>query len=220
MGPLDVAGPKTRGQAINRVIGAANQLIVDFLERHHGHHRPEDLLLVHAHLVARAVEHSGLDEKAGLTVAFAAGYRASPLLLAGTQKAGDTIELGLRYQRSHLALRIQAGTQPDGPRRLADALQYAIVALLLYEQTRTRAAALAVIEENRVRGAGNRHIEIRVVEHDVGRFAAEFQRDFLQIIRRRLDDELADLCRAREGHLVHVGMPSQRGTAGLAEAGH
>src|SRR5882672_4723908 len=179
MGPLDVAGPKARGQPVHRVVGAANQLIVDFLEGHHGHHRSEDLLLIHAHLVARAIEHGGLDEKTGLTVALAATYRVSPFLLAGTQKAGDTIILGLRHQGSHLALWIQAGTQAYGARGLGDAFQYAIVAFFLYEQTRARAAALAVIEKNGVRRAWNRHIEIRIVEHDVGRLAAELERDFL-----------------------------------------
>src|ERR1700722_6355905 len=199
MGPLDVARPKTRGQPIHRVVGAANQLVVDFLEGHHGHYGSEDLLLIHLHLVARAIEHGGLNEKAGLTVALAATHGASPFLLAGTQKAGDTIKLGLRYQRSHLTLRIQSGTQAYRARGLGDAFQYAIVALLLYEQTRARAAALAMIEENRVRRARNRHIEIRIVEHDVGRLAAELQCDLLQITRLGLDDQLADFSRPGEG---------------------
>src|ERR1700730_1899550 len=145
MGTFDVAGPKSRGQPVHRVVCAANQLIVDLLEGHYGDHRTENLLLIHAHRVARAIEHCGLDEKTGLTVALAATHRARAFLRAGTQKPGDTIELSLRYQRSHLALRIQAGTQAYGARGRADTFQYAIVTLLLHEQTRARAAALAVI---------------------------------------------------------------------------
>src|ERR1700688_4499681 len=109
MSAFDVAGPKARGQSVHGVVGAANQLVVDFFEWHHRHHRSEDLLLIHTHLVARTIKHRGLDEKAGPTVALAATHRAGTLLLAGPQKSGDPIELNLRHQRSHLALRIKAG---------------------------------------------------------------------------------------------------------------
>src|SRR3982074_1236448 len=113
---------------------AANQLVVNFFEWHYGHNRREDLFLIHSHLVARAIEHRGLDEKPGLSVALAAAHRASPFLLAGTQEPGDAIDPRFRHQRPHLALRIEAGAQADGARGLADALQYALVALLLHEQ--------------------------------------------------------------------------------------
>jgi hypothetical protein len=67
MRTLHVAGPEARG--LDRIVGAANQLIIDFFEGHHGHDRAEDFLLIHAHLVARAVEHGGLVAEAGLTAA-------------------------------------------------------------------------------------------------------------------------------------------------------
>src|ERR1700722_7687763 len=34
MGPLDAAGPKTRGQIVYRVVGAANQFIINLFEGH------------------------------------------------------------------------------------------------------------------------------------------------------------------------------------------
>src|ERR1700722_19240359 len=37
MSALDVGGPKTRGQTVDRIVGAANQLIVYFFEGHHSH---------------------------------------------------------------------------------------------------------------------------------------------------------------------------------------
>jgi hypothetical protein len=74
-----------------------------------------------------------------------------------------------------------------------------------------------VIEKNGVRRARNRDIEIRIVEHDVGRFAAQFERDFLQIIRRGFDDQLADFGRAGEGHLVHLAVRRQRRAASLTK---
>src|ERR1035438_2018735 len=163
-----------------------------------------------AHRVACTVEHRGLDEKSGLSVAFATADRARTFLLTGTQKPSDTIELGLRDQRSHLTLRAQAGAQAYRARGIADAVQYAIVAFLLYEQTRACAATLAVIEENRIRRARNRHIEIRIVEHDVGRLAAQLERNFLQIIGRGFDDQLADFGRSGERDLVPFTVRRQR----------
>ena len=45
------------------------------------------------------------------------------------------------------------------------------------------------------------------------------QRDSLEIARCRLDDELADLGRAGEGDLVHIGMFCKRGAGRLSITG-
>ena len=67
-----------------------------------------------------------------------------------------------------------------------------------------------MIEENSAGGARNGGIDIRVVQHDVGGFAAEFERDLLQIAGGGLQDELADFRRSGEGDLVDIGMRGQR----------
>ena len=72
------------------------------------------------------------------------------------------------------------------------------------EEARAGAAALAVIEEDGHGGAGNGGFEIGVVDDDVGRFAAEFERNFLQVAGRGVNDELADFGRAGEGDFVDV----------------
>ena len=57
-------------------------------------------------------------------------------------------------------------------------------------------------------------------ENDVGRFAAQFERNFLQIAGSGLQDQLADFRRTGEGDFVHVGMRRQRGAGRFAVARH
>ena len=64
------------------------------------------------------------------------------------------------------------------------------------------------------------HVRVRVVQDDVGRFAAQFQRDLFQIAGRGLNDDLADFGRAGECDLVHIGMRGQRRSRGLSVTGH
>ena len=59
---------------------------------------------------------------------------------------------------------------------------------------------------------------IGVVEDDVGRLAAQFERDLLQIAGGGLHDQLADFGRAGEGNLVDVRMGGQRRARRLAVA--
>ena len=60
--------------------------------------------------------------------------------------------------------------------------------------------------------------KIAVVENDVGRFAAQLQRHFLQIAGRRLQNQLADFGGAGEGDLVDIRMRSQGSAGGFAIA--
>ena len=87
------------------------------------------------------------------------------------------------------------------------------------EEPRARAAALAVIEEDGAGGAGNGGVEIGVVEYDVRRFAAQFERDFFQIAGRRVHDQLADFGRAGERDFVDIWMRGKRGAGCFAVAG-
>lgn len=52
---------------------------------------------------------------------------------------------------------------------------------------------------------------VRVGEHNVGRLAAEFERDALQVrLVGRVGHDLADLRAAREGHLVDLHVRRDR----------
>ena len=74
-----------------------------------------------------------------------------------------------------------------------------------------------MVEEDGVGRARDRELEVGVLEDDVRRLAAELERDFLQIVRGGLDDQLAHLGRARERDLVDLRMRRERRAAGLAE---
>ena len=68
-------------------------------------------------------------------------------------------------------------------------------------------------------GAGNGGLEIGVVENDVRRFAAEFERNFLQVARGGVQDQLADFGGTGEGDLVDVRMRGERSAGRFAVAG-
>ncbi len=53
--------------------------------------------------------------------------------------------------------------------------------LFLYKQARTSATALAVIKDDGRGGASNGRLQIYILEDDVGRFAAQMERDLLEI---------------------------------------
>ena len=91
---------------------------------------------------------------------------------------------------------------------------------MLDEQPRARAADLAGIGEHGHRSTGHGLFEIGVREHDVRRFAAEFERHALQVSGRRPDDGLAGDMRAGERDLVDAGMRGKGCARGLAIARH
>ena len=77
---------------------------------------------------------------------------------------------------------------------------------LLHEQPRARAADVALVEEDAVDDALDGLVERRVVEDDVGRLAAELERQPLAGAGQRALDDLADLGRAGERDLVDAGV--------------
>ena len=63
-------------------------------------------------------------------------------------------------------------------------------------------------------------VEIGVVKNNVRRFAAQLERDLLQIAGGGLHDELADFGRAGERNFVDIRMGGQRGAGRLAVTSH
>ena len=96
---------------------------------------------------------------------------------------------------------------------VGDAFDHFVVDRLLHVEPRAGAAALAVVEEDGAGRAGDGRAQIGVGQNDVGRLAAQFERDLLEVaLGGRLDDQAADLGRAGEGDLVDVadGRPAPR----------
>jgi hypothetical protein len=85
----------------------------------------------------------------------------------------------------------------------------------LHEEARAGAADLALIEPDGIDEAFDGAVQIGVVEDDVGRLAAEFERQALAGAGGGGADDLADFGRAGEGDLVDAGVVDDGG-AGVA----
>ena len=163
-------------------------------------------------------QHRRLDEIALVADDLAAGDHLGAFLPARLDEAGHAVVLLLRDQRPEVDGRIEAVADLQLAGLPGDALDDLVVDRLVREQPRARRAALALVVEDRARGAGDREFQIGVREDDRRRLAAEFQRDALQIAGGCLDDQLADFGRAGEGDLVDIRMLGERGAGGLADS--
>ena len=88
----------------------------------------------------------------------------------------------------------------------ANRLCEAVVGAALDQDARAGAAVLARVVEDRVRGGRGCALEVGVGEDHVGGFAAELERDALDGVRGAAHDPDADLGRAGEADLRHVGV--------------
>src|SRR2546427_219960 len=80
-----------------------------------------------------------------------------------------------------------------------------VVALFFDESARTGAAALALIEEEREVRAFDGFFHVGIVENNIGAFAAEFERDALQIcFGSGFHNEMADFGGTGERDLIDV----------------
>ena len=75
-----------------------------------------------------------------------------------------------------------------------------------------------MVKEDGVGRAGNGGLQIAVAENDVGRFAAQLQRHFLEVPGGGLKNQFADFRGTGESHFVDVRMRRQGGARGFAIA--
>ena len=95
---------------------------------------------------------------------------------------------------------------------------HVVVLVGVHEQARARVAGLAGVVVDRLVGALDRHVEVGVGQDDVGRLAAQLERDPLERAAGLGADLAPDGGRAGERDLVDVLVVDQR-RAGLAVAG-
>ena len=65
-----------------------------------------------------------------------------------------------------------------------------------------------------------RGVNFGVLRNDVRGFAAQLERDFLQVAGGGMHDQLADFGGTRERNLVNMRMRGERGAGGFAVAGN
>ena len=141
-------------------------------------------------------------------------------LLALLNVPHDTVELELRHLRALEGLRVERITNLVFRRALLEALQELIVDVLLHEDTRSRAAALAVVEVDAKVDPRDGVVDVGVLEDDVGRLAAQLERHLLQVrLGCGLQDHAADDGRSSEGNLVNVHVRRDGRAGDTAKAG-
>ena len=153
-------------------------------------------------------------------VARSAGDRLRAFRDSRFEIAANAIQLFFGNERSHVAGGIHSGADVNVAGMFRDAVHDFVENIAFDVESRARAAALAVIEENGAGGAGDGGIDIGIVQHDVGRFSAQFERNFLQIAGSGLQDQFADFRRAGERDFVDIRMSRQRSARRLAVARH
>ena len=100
-----------------------------------------------------------------------------------------------------------------------DPLDHVVVDVALDVQARAGVAALALVEEDAVRRARDRNVHVGILVEHLRALATQLERDLLEIARRRLHDQPADLGRAREGELVDAVVGRERRPR-VPEPGH
>ena len=189
------------------MVRLARDYFIDTLKGNHAHDGAEDFFLGDLHVVLNVGEDGGRDEIASVTDAIASADKLCAFLAAGIDVAHDLVELGLIDLRTLLRLGIEGiadGAIAGAGSALCDEF---VVDLFFHEDSRSGAAALAVIEEEAEVRAFHGFVNVHVGEDDVGALAAEFQRDALEIgFRGGFHDEMADFGGTGEGHFIDIHM--------------
>ena len=138
--------------------------------------------------------------------ALAAGDELGALLLAEPDVLLDGVALRRAHQRAHAGRHVHGVADLDALDAGDHLLDELVVDLLVHQHARPGLADLALVHEGAEERAEGGGVEVGVVEDDVGRLAAELERDLLQGAGAELHDAAADLGRAGEGDLADVGM--------------
>lgn len=218
-GRVKILGVHGGGEAVVGVVSELEDLRL-VLELGDGADGAEDLLLCDLHLGRHVGEDGRLDEVALVAVALATSLDRRALVTTGLDVAHNAVVLQLADLRAlegvvgeRVTDLVLLGTLPE----LSDEL---VVDALLHEDAGTSAAALPVVVVDAKVDPVDGVVDVGIVEHDVGRLAAQLERHLLQVRRRgRLHDLPADDGRSGEGNLVNIHVRREGGASGLAEAG-
>src|SRR5581483_10718174 len=176
----------------------------------------EDFLLHDFHLFVGVDQNGGFDEIAGAIDFASTDNGFGSFLSAGIEVSADALLLLDRDQRSHLRVLGESGTELyllcGGGHALDDLVEDCFFDI----EAGSGAAALSVVEEDGAGGTGDGGVQVGITQDDVGRFATEFQRYFLEIAGSGVQDQFAHFRGSGEGNLIDIGMGGEGGTRGFA----
>ena len=148
-------------------------------ERQHRQHRSEDLFPGDAMGLADVGEHGR--SKPEPAIGQVAGRRPArcALLLAGVSQLPDARELGGRVDRADVGVLVQRVAEAQRGQPAVQRGDHLVDHGFLDQQARSRAAYVALVEEDPVDDALDSLVERSVIEHDVRRLAAELEGEAL-----------------------------------------
>ena len=179
-----------------------------------GQYRAEDLFLCDRHVVRDVHKHCRLHEEATfepIRVTFAADQHFGALFDALTDVRLDAVVLSLRRRWPDTCLWIRRVAGGKGAHRLDDRALGFFKPVAWHEQARSGGAGLATVHERDAERQRNRLVEICVVEQNVGRLAAQLERDALHRCGGIAHDPLAHGDRACERDFGHVRIAHEFG---------
>ena len=180
----EVVGPDVAGEAVAHRIGDGER--VGFvLERDHGEHRPEDLVLRDPHAAVDIGDQRRLDVVAAAGAVMPRRRRpgSRAFLPRDIEIRRDLGDMAFVDQRADLGRRIERVADLDLLHALGDPRGKFVGDRFLHQQAARRRAALAVERVDHEHDGIERAVEVGVVEHDDRVLAAEFEMHALQ--RRR-----------------------------------
>lgn len=211
---VEILGVDSRGKTINGVVGHLEDLLLG-VELGDSADGAEDLFLHDLHLGADVGEDGGLDEVALVTVTGTTSLDCSALALAGLNVLHDTIILELRHLGALEGLGVEWVADLVRLSALLESGDELVVDAGLHVDTRSGAAALAVVEVDTKVDPADGLLDIGIVEDDIGRLAAQLEGDLLEVRRGSgLHDGAANNSGASKGDLVdvHVGRDGSAGS--------
>ena len=140
------------------------------------------------------------------------------ILLGDFREAANGIVYLLIEERTHI-VGAPCQTTIVALNRRNNLIDEVIVDRTLHEQTRIGAANLSLVSEGEINGIRHRFIQIRVLEDDHGRLAAELHDETLHLLRAGRGDCLPGDCAAGEADELNVWMLDQ-GHAALRSLSH
>ncbi len=143
------------------------------------------------------------------------------LVLSGGHERLDPLELLGRVDRADIGVLVQRVAEPEAAHPLPQLADHLVVHALLDQQPRSGAAHVPLVEEDAVDDPLDGLVERGVLEHDVGRLAAQLEGQLRPCARERGLDVASDRGRAGERDLVDSfpAHPADERRAGRAVAG-
>ena len=160
--------------------------------------------------IGRDVAHDrrAIEQRAG-RVERAADEDLGALLDGVADERLDLLDRVAVDQRADIGAGLHAGSDRKLLHRLDESRGEAVVDAGLHQDAIGADASLAGIAVFGGHGAGDRLVEIGVVEHDERRVAAELERELLHRVGALPVERLADRGRAGEGELAHPAVVAE-----------